>query len=136
MSEPRAPRVLVADDDGDIRDLITFKLRRAGIEVTAVADGTQALDSLRNDCPDLALIDVMMPGLTGIEVVREARKEARLATLPMFLLTAMAHADDVERGYTAGATDYITKPFNLRELLARVTAALPPSLLSQPLLRQ
>lgn len=128
--------MLVADDDGDIRDLITFKLRRAGIEVTAVADGTQALDSLRNDCPDLALIDVMMPGLTGIEVVCEARKEARLATLPMFLLTAMANADDVERGYTAGATDYITKPFNLRELLARVTAALPPSLLPQPLLSQ
>lgn len=115
--------VLVADDDRDIRDLVAFKLRHAGIEVTAVADGTQALDALRRDCPDVALLDVMMPGLSGIDVVREARKEERFATLPMFLLTAKADSDDVEEGYAAGATDYVTKPFNLRELLALVTAA-------------
>jgi DNA-binding response OmpR family regulator len=118
-----AMHVLVADDDRDIRDLVAFKLRHAGIEVTAVADGTQALDALRRDCPDVALLDVMMPGLSGIDVVREARKEERFATLPMFLLTAKADSDDVEEGYAAGATDYVTKPFNLRELLALVAAA-------------
>src|ERR1035437_3115358 len=79
-----AMHVLVADDDRDIRDLVAFKLRHAGIEVTAVADGTQDLDALRRDCPDVALLDVMMPGLSGLDVVREARKEERFATLPMF----------------------------------------------------
>jgi len=116
--------ILVADDDPDIRDLVALKLTGAGYLVQTAVDGTEALAALITTHVDLALIDVMMPGLSGIDVVREARTRERLAGVPLVLLTARAQESDVERGFAVGATDYVTKPFSPRVLLARVRAIL------------
>lgn len=116
--------LLVADDDQDIRDLVAFKLGSAGFRVTAVADGVQALEALRREKPRMAVLDVMMPGLSGLDVVRQVRADADLADLPVILLTARAQEADVETGFATGADDYVVKPFSPRELVSRVRAVL------------
>jgi two-component system phosphate regulon response regulator PhoB len=116
--------VLIADDDPDIRELVSFKLERSGHQVVAAADGDEALAEVRATTPDLVLLDIMMPRRTGIEVCRELRDDPTTANLPVILLTAKAQEADVERGFQAGATDYIVKPFSPRELLMRVNTAL------------
>jgi DNA-binding response OmpR family regulator len=117
-------RVLVADDDADIRELVVFKLESAGFEVTAVGDGRAALDAALADPPDLVVLDHMMPRLTGLEVCAELRRSPGTATLPVILLTAKAQEADVTRGFELGADDYVVKPFSPRELLSRVQAVL------------
>ena len=116
--------VLVADDDADIRDLVAFKLEQAGYRVVAVADGVQALDAVRADLPDLAVLDLMMPGLSGLDVCAEIRRDAASAHLPVIMLTARVQEQDVALGFATGADDYVTKPFSPRELLSRVQAVL------------
>ena len=116
--------ILVADDDVDIRDLVAFKLEQAGFDVTAVDDGLAALTAARLGSPDLVLLDVMMPGLSGIDVCRELRGDPVTAKLPIILLTSRAQEGDVETGFGAGADDYVVKPFSPRELLTRVEAVL------------
>ena len=116
--------ILVADDDLDIRDLVAFKLEQAGFDVTAVDNGLSALTSARETPPDLVVLDVMMPGMSGIEVCRELRGDQVTAGLPIILLTARAQEGDVEVGFGAGADDYIVKPFSPRELVKRVEAVL------------
>ena len=116
--------VLIADDDTDIRDLVKFKLEQAGFEVTAVDNGLAALSSARVKPPDLVVLDVMMPGMSGIDVCRELRRNRDTTTLPIILLTARAQQGDVEVGFGVGADDYIVKPFSPRELLNRVEAVL------------
>ena len=116
--------VLIADDDPDIRDLVAFKLEQAGFAVTAVDNGLAALSAARERPPDLVVLDVMMPGLSGIDVCRQLRAEPATATLPIILLTARAQEGDVEVGFGAGADDYVVKPFSPRELVSRVEAAL------------
>lgn len=111
-------RVLVADDDPDIRRLVVMKLRGAGHEVTEVGDGLAAVEAARRDPPpDLLLLDLMMPGLTGIEVCETLRREPGLEQVPMVLLTARAQERDVANGLAAGATAYLSKPFSPRGLL-------------------
>lgn len=117
-------RVLIADDDADIRELVRFKLQQVGHEVVATADGDAALEAARTDSFDLALLDVMMPRRTGLEVVEALRADPATASLPVILLTAKAREADIETGFGAGATDYIVKPFSPRELVSRVSAAL------------
>lgn len=124
MRPQAAPLILVADDDPDIRDLVAFKLTNAGYEVEAVADGLAALDSVRRRPPRLVVLDVMMPGLSGLDVTQQLRADARTATVPVILLTAKAQESDVESGFGVGADDYVTKPFSPRELLSRVRAVL------------
>jgi DNA-binding response OmpR family regulator len=116
--------ILVADDDTDIRDLVAFKLEQAGFDVTAVDNGLAALTAARQEAPDLLLLDVMMPGMSGIDVCRALRGDASTATLPVILLTARAQEGDVDLGFGAGADDYIVKPFSPRELVKRVEAVL------------
>jgi DNA-binding response OmpR family regulator len=117
-------RVLVVDDDRDIRDLVTFKLQQAGYEVRQAEDGLQALDAVREWAPDLVGLDVMMPGLSGIDVTRELRADPTTAATPVILLTAKAQEADVETGFVTGADDYVVKPFSPRELVSRVQAVL------------
>jgi DNA-binding response OmpR family regulator len=117
-------RVLVADDDADIRELVLFKLEASGFEVTAVADGQTALDAALADPPDLVVLDLMMPGLTGLEVCAALRGAPTTADLPVIMLTAKAQDADITRGLATGADDYIVKPFSPRELLSRVQAVL------------
>jgi DNA-binding response OmpR family regulator len=117
-------RIVVADDDMDIRDLVEFKLATLGHEIVTVADGSSAVDACTAQLPDLAVFDIMMPGLTGLEAVREIRKNPALANLPVILLTARAQQADVQTGYASGADDYITKPFSPKDLATRVEALL------------
>jgi DNA-binding response OmpR family regulator len=121
-------RVLVADDDPDIRELVRYKLEQGGHEVTAVGDGDAALTAARANGPfALILLDVMMPRRSGIEVCEALRSDPATRAIPILLLTAKAQEADVERGFAAGADDYIVKPFSPRELSSRVNAALARS---------
>ena len=123
-TETDRPVVLVADDDDDIRDLVAFRLDRAGYEVLRAGDGQQALDLAREHHPDLAVLDVMMPKLTGYDVTRELRADKETSRIPVILLTARVQEADVARGFEAGADDYVKKPFSPQELKARVQAVL------------
>ena len=116
--------VLVADDDADIRDLVAFKLEQAGFEVIAVEDGQAALDQARSRQPTLAVLDVSMPGISGIEVCRMLRADPATAGMLIIMLTARVQEQDVEGGFSAGADDYVTKPFSPRELVSRIQALL------------
>jgi two-component system phosphate regulon response regulator PhoB len=110
------------DDDPDIRDMLRFKLAKAGYEVHTEEDGETGLAAARQLQPDLVLLDWMMPRLTGPEVCRELRREDSDSRVPVILLTAKAQESDVQRGFAAGADDYISKPFSPRELMSRVQA--------------
>ena len=114
--------VLVVDDDPDIRELVAFKLEQLGHSVTTENDGEAGLAAAISSTPDLVLLDVMMPKLTGIEVCQHMRDDERTAAIPVMLITAKAQEMDIERGFSAGADDYIVKPFSPRELASRVEA--------------
>jgi len=116
-------RVLVADDDADIRDLVEFKLTQAGYAVQAVSDGISAWEAFAANPPQLAVLDVMMPGLSGIDVLRKIR-ESEFSTVPVLLLSAKSRDSDVDTGFAVGADDYVIKPFSPRELLHRVNGML------------
>jgi two-component system, OmpR family, phosphate regulon response regulator PhoB len=116
--------VLVADDDADVRDLVAFRLDRAGYEVMAAADGQDALELARSRSPDIAVLDVMMPRLDGLQVTRQMRAIDELARVPVLLLTASVHEAAVKQGFEAGADDYMKKPFSPADLVARVRALL------------
>ena len=120
-------RIVVADDDADIRDLVVFKLRQAGHDVQAVEDGAAAVEACQATPPDLVVLDVMMPGMGGLDATRALRLDPRLARVPVILLTARAQESDIEQGFGAGADDYVVKPFSPRELAARVAAVLARS---------
>jgi len=117
------PMVLVADDDADIRELVAFRLGQAGFHVVVAEDGPSALEATREHKPDLIVLDVMMPGMSGLDVCREIRRDGLLAHVPGILLTAKAQEADVQQGFDAGAY-YVIKPFSPRELMARVEAVL------------
>ena len=116
--------VLVADDDADIRDLVAFKLEQAGLEVITAEDGQQALEQARAHRPALAVLDVSMPALSGIDVCRMLRADPATAGMLIIMLTARVQEQDVEGGFSAGADDYVTKPFSPRELISRIQALL------------
>ncbi len=118
------PVVLVADDDEDIRTLVSLRLERSGYEVVAARDGEEALRLARERHPDLAVLDVGMPRLTGYEVTERLRENEGTRSLPVILLTARAQESDRERGYQAGADAYIKKPFSPQELRDSVRAVL------------
>ena len=124
---PEQARILVADDDPDIRELVTFKLGQAGFQVQAVDDGTAALAAIQEAPPDLAVLDVMMPGLSGIDVLRMVRDAEHMRGVRVILLTARSREADVDAGFATGADDYIIKPFSPRELLHRVKSVLARS---------
>lgn len=106
--------VLVADDDTDIRELVVFKLEQSGDDVVAVPDGEVALASLREQRPQPAILDIMMPGLSGLDVLHEIRADEALSDLRVILLTARSRDLDVDAGFSTGADDYVIKPFNPR----------------------
>ena len=123
MSTPEGTRVLVADDDADIRELVEFKLSQAGYAVQAVPDGLAAWEAFESDPPQLAVLDVMMPGLSGFDVLRKIR-ESEHAGVPVLMLSAKSRDSDVDTGFAIGADDYVIKPFSPRELLHRVNTML------------
>jgi len=120
-------QVLVADDDPNICDLISFKLSQSGYAVRTCGDGVAALREAREHRPQLIVLDVGMPGMSGLDVCRALRADPETAKIPIIMLTAFAHEHDVEAGFAAGADDYVQKPFSPRELASRVEAVLSRS---------
>lgn len=114
-------RILLVEDDPSIREVTALGLRAAGFTVATAVDGVEGLDRWRRDRPDLVLLDVMLPRLDGLEVLRAIRREA---TTPVVMLTARGDTVDVVVGLESGADDYVKKPFEMPELVARVRAAL------------
>ena len=120
--EGDGPLVLVADDDDDVRELVVFRLERAGYRVVTAADGEEALDVARSHLPRVCVIDVMRPKLDGFEVTERLRESDELAGVAILLLTASVDEASVDRGMAAGADDYIKKPFSQRLLIERIRA--------------
>ncbi len=116
--------VLVVEDEEDIRELVRFNLEREGFSVVAAEDGERALSALRKKRPALVILDLMLPGMSGLDVCRRIRSDTAVATLPIVILTAKAGEADRIVGLELGADDYITKPFSPRELVARVRAVM------------
>ncbi len=117
-------RVLIADDDDDIRAYLEITLGLAGYDVVQARDGVEALELARTSRPDIVVLDVMMPRMDGLETLRQLREDARTDYLPVVLLTARVQRQDAIQGLDRGADDYITKPFDADELLARLRATL------------
>jgi len=116
--------VLVAEDDPAILDLLAFTLESSGHEVVPCVNGTAALEAAQQRSPDVVVLDVAMPQMSGLEVCRALRRDGSTARLPVILLTARARWLDVSAGFDAGADDYLVKPFSPLELLRRIDALL------------
>ena len=117
-------RVLLVEDDQHIRELVELHLQLEGLTVTPVADGNQALSLARSDTFELIVLDLMLPGLDGVTVCRAIRRDSRNPDVPILMLTARRDEADKVLGLDSGADDYLTKPFGVRELVARVRALL------------
>jgi len=124
VTDAPRPLVLVADDDEDILTLVCYRMEKAGYEVVRARDGEEALQLASELLPALAILDVMMPKADGYEVTRRLREQETTSRMPIILLTARSQEADVQRGFEAGADDYIRKPFSPQELRARVQAIL------------
>jgi two-component system response regulator MtrA len=120
-------KIVVADDDVDVRMLVALKLRQSGYDVVDVGDGAAAVAACREERPDLVVLDLMMPVMSGLEACRTIKAEPGLADVPVLLLTARAQNTDVDAGLAVGADAYVTKPFSPKELAARVEAMLDRS---------
>jgi DNA-binding response OmpR family regulator len=123
-------KILVAEDEKQIADMIAFKLTNGGHQVIRAQDGEEAVVLAARELPDLILLDAMMPGLNGFEVLRRLKSDPILRGVPVIMVTAKGHERDVLTGLRGGAVDYVIKPFSLKELAARVDLALrkePPA---------
>ncbi|MBI2923724.1 MAG: response regulator [Planctomycetes bacterium] len=119
-----AASILLIDDEPDLVSLVKFNLEREGWKVRAATDGGTGYEQARRDLPDLILLDLMLPGIDGLEVCRRLRAEPRTARIPIIMLTAKGGESDRVVGLEMGADDYVAKPFSTRELVARVKALL------------
>lgn len=117
-------KILIADDEKDIVELIAYNLEREGYAVVKAFDGQKALDAIDAEKPDLVVLDLMMPEISGMEVCRMVRRQAATVALPIIMLTAKSDPVDKILGLEVGADDYLTKPFHVRELIARIRAVL------------
>jgi len=117
-------QILVVEDERPIRDMVAFGLKRAGFEVREAEDSRSARISLTDRRPDLVLIDWMLPDMSGLELTRAIKRDRDTRELPVIMLTARAEESDKVAGLEGGADDYVTKPFSLRELVARINAVM------------
>ena len=124
MDESEPGVIVVADDDDDILDLVALTLERSGHVVHRARDGEEALELVKRERPDLAVLDVSMPKLDGLELTRLLREDPDTSAVRIVLLTALVQESDVSDGLAAGAHDYVRKPFSPQELRSRVQAIL------------
>ena len=117
-------KILLAEDEKQIADMIAFKLSNGGHQIVRAPDGDEALAQVQREHPDLILLDAMLPGLSGFEVLRRLKSDPASRAIPVIMVTAKGHERDVLTGLRGGAVDYIVKPFSLKELFARVELAL------------
>jgi two-component system alkaline phosphatase synthesis response regulator PhoP len=117
-------KILIAEDDHDLVKLLKYNLEKEGFKTAHTSDGSLVLAEIRRDEPDLVILDLMMPGMDGLEICRQIRRHEKYATLSVLMLTARSEEADRVVGLEIGADDYVTKPFSMRELIARVRAVL------------
>lgn len=117
-------KILVVEDEADLLDLVVYNLRKEGFKPLRAETGEKALEIARTEKPDLVLLDLMMPGLDGLEVCRRLRANEATADIPIVMMTARVEESDAVVGLSVGADDYVKKPFGVKELLARVRAVL------------
>ena len=117
-------KLLIIEDEADIRELISFNLEMSGYEVMKARDGEEGLAMARSESPDLIILDLMLPGMDGLKVCSHLKKDPDARDIPIIMLTARSEDDDIVNGLETGADDYITKPFSPRILIARVKAAM------------
>src|SRR5271169_80038 len=118
------PKILTVDDEPDIVELLSYNLRKEGFPVSTASDAEEALEKIRAEDFSLVLLDLMLPGMQGMDLCRVLKKDPKTANLPIIMLTAKVEEVDRVLGLESGADDYITKPFSPRELVARVKAVL------------
>src|SRR5437660_7729426 len=116
------PRILIIEDERALTDVLAYNLQREGYDVTIAHDGKEGLRKAQMQTPDLILLDLMLPGLDGLEVCRELRAGERTRSVPILMLTAKAEETDQVVGFSMGADDYVTKPFGIKVLVQRVKA--------------
>ena len=123
-SEPNGMRLLIVDDNDDNRDMLARRLQRRGYEVHTAASGTEALDAVENTRFNAVLLDVMMPGVNGLEVLQYIRRSFSKQELPVLMATARSDSEDVIQALRLGANDYVTKPINIKEVVSALDVAL------------
>lgn len=119
------PKIMIVDDEEHIGYLVKFQMERSGYEVTWKMDGRSALESIKSEHPDLVILDVMIPGISGLEVLEIMKADATLNGIPVIILSSLAQEADLIKAFDLGAADYLTKPFSPGELLVRVKRLIP-----------
>jgi len=117
-------KILIVEDENDVVTLLKYNLEKEGFKVAATADGTLALAQMRRETPDIVILDLMLPGLSGLEVCRQLRRTDAFSRIPILIISAKGEEADRVVGLEMGADDYVTKPFSVREVVARVRALL------------
>jgi phosphate regulon transcriptional regulator PhoB len=117
-------KILVVDDEKDIVELVRYNLEKEGYRIISAYDGEKSLDLVKREMPDLIILDLMLPGTDGLEVCRILKNDSRTSPIPVIMLTAKGEETDIVVGLELGADDYVTKPFSVRQLIARVKAVL------------
>jgi len=117
-------KILIVEDDKDILKMVEYNLKKEGYRTVYARDGEDAVEMAHSERPDLILLDLMLPGIDGLEVCKQLKKESKTAGIPVIMVTAKSQESDKVVGLELGADDYVTKPFSVRELLARVKAVL------------
>ena len=123
MTDTPQPTVLLAEDDGALRDLLQLALTQAGWQVTCAQDGVEALELARRTPPHLVLLDILLPKLNGLDVLRELKKQSGFELRPIIVMSELAFRETVEQAIGAGAQDFVVKPFDLQVLLDKVQKA-------------
>ncbi len=118
------PQILIIDDEQDILDLLSYNLKKEGFSILTAKDGISAKEAARKTTPDLIMLDLMLPGIDGLELCRFLKKDSKTASIPIIMLTAKGQEMDKVTGLDMGADDYVTKPFSVKEIAARVKALL------------
>ena len=116
--------IVIVEDEPDIREVIEYNLSREGFHVSSSPDGQSGLDTIRKEAPDLVVLDLMLPGIDGIEICRRLKADPLTRSIPIIMVTAKGEESDVVLGLGVGADDYVSKPFSPKELMARVRAVL------------
>ncbi|MEI7881125.1 MAG: response regulator transcription factor [bacterium] len=124
MKQMTKKRIIIVEDEGDLLDLLVYNLTREGYEVTGLADGAQALPAILQKKPQLILLDLMLPGVGGLEICRLLKAKPETARIPIIMVTAKGEESDVVVGLEMGADDYVAKPFSMKVLLARIHTVL------------
>ena len=124
MTTESKGRIIVADDDLDVCELLEMKLGQSGYDVRTALGGVEALEMMRIVRPHLVILDIMMPLMSGMDVLRQMRSESAIAHIPVILMTSKRQEKDVNTGFALGVVDYIIKPFNLRDLVVQVQSVI------------